>query len=238
MSALLVMIPLTALARGDLLDPMPEAPLAPAFELQTPDGARVALADLRGEIVLVNFWATWCPPCRAEMPAMERAWQELRDKGVRFLAINVDEDGGTVADFAKSLGVSFPLLLDPGGKVTQAWPLRGLPTTFVVDADGRLRLIALGEREWDEQPIMRQILSLAAGFTDDTERHEAGPTDAGPTDAGPTEVGPNKPGPGDALPDPESEPEPDIDSGRPGDPMPGVGPVEDAVRDSHGLADR
>ena len=160
---LLVILPFALLAEGDLLDPMPEAPPAPAFDLQTPDGARVALTDLRGEIVVVNFWATWCPPCRAEMPAMERAWQGLRDKGVRFVAINVDEDSDTVAAFAESLGVSFPLLLDPGGKVTQAWPLRGLPTTFVVDADGNLRLLALGERDWDAQPIMQQILSLAVG---------------------------------------------------------------------------
>ena len=164
---LLLVLPFVALAEGDLLDPMPEAPEAPAFDLQTPDGTQVALADLRGEVVVVNFWATWCPPCRAEMPAMERAWQGLRDKGVRFVAINVDEDGDTVAEFAESVGVSFPLLLDPGSKVTKNWPLRGLPTTFVVDANGRLRLIALGEREWDDQPIMQQILSLGADFPQD-----------------------------------------------------------------------
>lgn len=163
----LLVLPFVTLAAEDLLDPMPEAPKAPAFDLQTPDGARVALADLHGEIVLVNFWATWCPPCRAEMPAMERAWQGLRDKGVRFVAINVDEDKDTVAEFAESVGVSFPLLLDPGGKVTQSWPLRGLPTTFVVDANGHLRLIALGEREWDQPSIMQQILSLVDDFPQD-----------------------------------------------------------------------
>jgi peroxiredoxin len=161
---LLLAIPLSVLAAGDLLDAIPETPKAPGFDLQTPDGARVALADLRGAVVVVNFWATWCPPCLAEMPAMERAWQGLRDKGVRFVAINVDEDGDTVSAFAERVGVSFPLLLDPGGKVTQNWPLRGLPTTFVVDTEGHSRLIALGERKWDAQPVMQQILSLTDSF--------------------------------------------------------------------------
>jgi peroxiredoxin len=151
----------TAVAQTAPLDPVPDTPPAAPFELQTPAGERIALADLQGEILVVNFWATWCPPCRAEMPAMERAWQGLRDKGVRFLAINVDEDKDTVAEFARDTGVTFPLLLDPDGKVTQAWPLRGLPTTFVVDGDGKLRLVALGEREWDAQPVMQQILTLA-----------------------------------------------------------------------------
>ncbi len=98
---------------------------------------------------------------------MERAWQMLRDRGVRFVAINVDEDGDTVAEFAESVKLSFPLLLDPDGRVTQTWPLRGLPTTFVVDENGQFRLIALGERKWDDQRIMQQILSLAADFPQD-----------------------------------------------------------------------
>jgi peroxiredoxin len=153
-------------AADDLLEAMPELSPAPAFDLQTPDGTRVLLSELRGEVVVVNFWATWCPPCLAEMPAMERAWQGLRDKGVRFIGINVDEDSDTVAKFAETHGVSFPLLIDPGGKVTQAWPLRGLPTTFVVDAEGRLRFRALGERNWDDQPIMQQILSLTENLAD------------------------------------------------------------------------
>lgn len=92
---------------------------------------------------------------------MERAWQQLRGQGVEFVAINVDEDAKTVAEFAEAVDVSFPLLLDPGGKVTQAWPLRGLPTTFVVDPEGKLFFRALGERDWDSVPILNEIRMLS-----------------------------------------------------------------------------
>ncbi|MBK1647074.1 TlpA family protein disulfide reductase [Rhabdochromatium marinum] len=148
------------LAEDERLDPMPSVAPAPGFDLQTPAETRVVLEDLRGKVVVVNFWATWCPPCRAEMPSMERAWQHLRDQGVQFVAINVDEDAATVAEFARAVGVSFPLLLDPGAQVTQTWPLRGLPTTYVVDPEGQLRFRVQGELEWDAPSVMQQILSL------------------------------------------------------------------------------
>jgi thiol-disulfide isomerase/thioredoxin len=145
---------------------MANRPVAPAFELQTPDGSKFRLEDLRGEVVVVNFWATWCPPCRAEMPALQRAAQQLEGEGVHFLAINVDEDAATVAEFGRSTGLSLPLLLDVDGRVTQSWPLRGLPTTFVVDSQGHLRLRALGEREWDNPLILKQILTLDGASPD------------------------------------------------------------------------
>jgi len=143
-----------------LLQKIPGQPPAPDFSLVDMDGVTHRLSDYRGRVVVVNFWATWCPPCREEMPAMERAWQQLRKQDVMMLAINVGEDEDTIFEFGASYPVEFPLLLDTTSAVISAWPVRGLPTTFVVDPAGRLVYRAIGGREWDAPELVRQIVGL------------------------------------------------------------------------------
>jgi peroxiredoxin len=153
----------SAVARPDvagLLDPIPEQPEAPGFDLEGPDGETYRLADMRGKPVIVNFWATWCPPCRAEMPALQRAWEQLEEQGVMLVAVNVGETKEEIDAFAAQVEVDFPLPMDTEMTVSQSWPMRGLPTTFVVDPEGRLVYRAQGEREWDDPALLELVLEL------------------------------------------------------------------------------
>jgi peroxiredoxin len=118
------------------------------------------LSDYRGTVVIINFWATWCPPCRAEMPSMQRAWTQLKKAGIVMLAINVGEKAAAIRRFHKEYPVGFPLLLDLDSSTAESWPMRGLPTTFVVDPAGRLAYKAVGGREWDNPEILDQIRAL------------------------------------------------------------------------------
>ena len=142
------------------LEAMEGRPPAPEFELQGPGGERIRLSDYRGQPLIVNFWATWCPPCRAEMPSMQRAWEEIRDEGIGLIAINVGDSAGAVRQFAEEYPVDFPLPMDLDSSVVQAWPVRGLPTTFVVSPDGQIVYQAAGEREWDSPELLDQVRAL------------------------------------------------------------------------------
>jgi peroxiredoxin len=142
------------------LDEVAGRPPAPAFDLADPDGGQIRLADYAGKPLIVNFWATWCPPCRAEMPSLQRAWEQVRGEGIELIAINVGESEGTIKRFLEQVPVDFPLPMDLESKVVQAWPVRGLPTTFVVDPRGRLVFKAAGEREWDDAGLLDQVRAL------------------------------------------------------------------------------
>lgn len=149
--------------RGDEpLTALSDPTAAPEFDLAQPDGTRVRLADYRGKPLVVNFWATWCPPCRAEMPSLQRAWEQLAREGIGVVAINVGEDADTIAQFTSTSPVTFPLPMDTDSRVVQAWPVRGLPTTFVVDQKGRLAYVAMGEREWDDPALLDLVRALKA----------------------------------------------------------------------------
>ncbi|MBX5493230.1 MAG: TlpA family protein disulfide reductase [Chloroflexi bacterium] len=117
---------------------------APPFVLPTPDGGTLALEDLRGHVVLLNFWATWCEPCRAEMADLDRLAREWGPQGVRVVGINVGENPEQVRRFAAELGLQFPLVIDSEGTVYPAYGVMGLPTSFLVDADGLIRDVRLG----------------------------------------------------------------------------------------------
>ena len=143
-----------------LLSPMPNLKPAPDFALADLDDKVHRLADYRGRVVLVNFWATWCPPCRFEIPAMQRAWEILRDEDIAVLAPHVGGDADQVFRFTADFDIDFPLLIDGGSEVTDAWPVLGQPTTIVVDPEGRMALRAVGSREWDEPAILDQIRAL------------------------------------------------------------------------------
>ncbi len=142
------------------LTPLPDLSQAPGFKLVDIDGTTHRLADYRGKVVIVNFWATWCPPCREEMPSMQRAWNELRKEDIAMLAVNVGEDEEIIFQFTANYPVEFPLLMDLDSKVVQSWPVVGLPTTFVVDTKGRLAYRAIGGRAWDDPKLLQTVRAL------------------------------------------------------------------------------
>jgi cytochrome c biogenesis protein CcmG/thiol:disulfide interchange protein DsbE len=119
---------------------------APDFILPAPDGAVYNLQDLRGRPVIINFWASWCPPCRAEMPALERVYAEYQEEGLIVLAVNTtnQDDLQAALDLATSLNLTFPILLDELGDVSSLYQLQAMPTTFFVDAQGIIQDVVVG----------------------------------------------------------------------------------------------
>jgi peroxiredoxin len=134
--------------------------VAPDFSLKDVDGKTHKLSDYRGKVVMINFWATWCPPCRFELPSMQRAYEKLKLQNVEFLAINLGEDADTIFTFTADYPVTFPLLMDLDSSVSNMYPVIGLPTTYFVNPEGRLVYRAIGSREWDEEQMIEKILSL------------------------------------------------------------------------------
>jgi cytochrome c biogenesis protein CcmG, thiol:disulfide interchange protein DsbE len=112
--------------------------MAPDFQLEGLDGSSIALSDLRGQVVVVNHWASWCPPCRAEMPALSRTYEKYRDAGLVVLGVNAtnQDDETQVRAFAQSENVTFPIVLDRDGKAGVAYNLHSLPTTYIIDRAG------------------------------------------------------------------------------------------------------
>jgi len=132
----------------------------PALELTDAEGKLHRLADYRGHAVLVNFWATWCVPCREEMPSMERLRGALHGKRFVVLAVNVGEGARAARAFGEKTGLGFPLLLDSDTKATRAWNARVLPASFVVGPDGRIRYSHFGAIDWARDDVRQAIESL------------------------------------------------------------------------------
>jgi cytochrome c biogenesis protein CcmG/thiol:disulfide interchange protein DsbE len=144
--------------------PLARGVTAPGFELPTPDGnGRISLDSLRGQVVLVNFWATWCKPCEDEMPAMERLYQSLRDEGFEMLAVSVDEDPAVVSAFRKRLRLSFPILMDPTQVVARRYQTTGFPETVLVDQRGIVVERYVGPRDWDA-PVYEERIRARGGL--------------------------------------------------------------------------
>ncbi|MEW6591063.1 MAG: TlpA disulfide reductase family protein [Pseudomonadota bacterium] len=137
---------------------------APALKLKDIEGKSHDLAKLRGKVVLINFWATWCPPCRREMPSMERLAQRFKGQPFVVLAVDVGEDPDTIEAFTSQLDttLTFPILLDSRSHAMRAWKVAGLPTTFLVDKQGRIVASAIGGREFDHPEIVAAIRALLA----------------------------------------------------------------------------
>ena len=133
---------------------------APAFEYPDLNDKIHKLADYKGKTLVINFWATWCPPCRKEMPSMNRAWKHLKAEGVQMLAINVGEDEANVHAYQKEHPIDFPILLDPLSESLDAWRIRGLPTTYIISPNGTVAYSATGPREWDDTRILDKIIAL------------------------------------------------------------------------------
>jgi cytochrome c biogenesis protein CcmG/thiol:disulfide interchange protein DsbE len=117
---------------------------APGFTLSAIDGSQVALDDLRGQVVLINLWATWCPPCRAEMPAIQQAYERFRDQGFVVLAVNQQEDATKVVAYMNDQRLTFPALLDSDARVGAAYQARVLPSSFFIDRRGIVRAVYRG----------------------------------------------------------------------------------------------
>ncbi len=122
------------------------------FNVAALEGGKLRLADLRGKVVFLNLWATWCPPCKEEMPAMERLWQRYKGQGLVVIALSVDSSGvKVVKPFIEQAKYTYRVGLDPKMEIAQLYGAHSVPSTFIIDRNGALRAIALGPREWDGQ---------------------------------------------------------------------------------------
>jgi thiol-disulfide isomerase/thioredoxin len=132
----------------------------PALALKDLEERPHLLADYKGKVVLINFWATWCAPCRDEMPSIQRLKEKLAGRPFVVLAVNLDEPESRIRKFLSGMKVDFTVLLDPGRKVARAWDARILPASYIVGTDGRVRYSLVGEIEWDHEHIVARISEL------------------------------------------------------------------------------
>jgi peroxiredoxin len=150
------------LIRDDVDSPVARGFEAPGFNLPLlgGEGSTVDLADIRGQVVLLNFWATWCKPCEDEMPAMDRLYRALAPEGFEMLAVSVDEESDLVEKFRQRLGVSFPILLDPQQDVSRRYQTTGFPESLLIDKDGTIVERYIGPRDWDHAVYASRIRKL------------------------------------------------------------------------------
>jgi cytochrome c biogenesis protein CcmG, thiol:disulfide interchange protein DsbE len=132
----------------------------PALELSDLEGKKHSLADYRGKVVLVNFWATWCEPCREEMPSIERLRASLGGRPFAVLAVNLAEPESRIRKFLEAVPVGFPILLDRDTKTTRAWQAKVLPATYIVGPDGAIRYRHVGDLDWSTPEVRKQIVAL------------------------------------------------------------------------------
>jgi peroxiredoxin len=133
---------------------------APDFSLQSRSGEAVSLADLRGDVVMINFWATWCGPCREEMPHLEALHQRYRSLGFTLLGVNVEDDPAGAAKWLEETPVSFPILFDPENRVSELYDVVAMPSTVLVDRQGNMRFIHHGYQAGYENEYQNQIRAL------------------------------------------------------------------------------
>lgn len=130
------------------------------FNLKDLTGRPSSLSAYKGKVVLLNFWATWCGPCRAEIPSMEQLYTELKDEGFTIVAVNSQEPLEQVSAFVDDMGMSFPVLLDSTGRVGAAYGVRAIPTTYIIDPQGAIRGRMVGTRDWYSPEIISAAREL------------------------------------------------------------------------------
>ena len=133
---------------------------APDFTLRTTAGSNLRLQEQRGQVVMVNFWATWCGPCKIEMPHLVRLYDKYRASGFQLLGVNIDDDPRNAAASAAKLGITFPVLLDGDKRVAKLYDLSTMPTTLLIDRDGKLRHVHRGYRDGYELTYDQQVREL------------------------------------------------------------------------------
>ncbi len=146
-----------AMRELDLIKP-PRPTQAEDFSLPMPDGRTFRLSDQRGKVVFINFWATWCPPCREEMPAMERLYAQQKNGPFTMVAVSLDANPALVGPYVERARLTFPVALDPKMDLANSYGVRALPASFVVDPRGMVVAMALGPRAWDG-PAARALMA-------------------------------------------------------------------------------
>lgn len=164
---------LAAWLNRDRFAPVDVGSRAPPFEAVDREGRTVRLADFRGRVVLLNLWATWCPPCKKEMPSMQRLYEQMGGEGFEIVAVSVDAQlgrtdvggrpGGDVWAFADSLGLSFTILHDPSGRIQETYQAMGVPASVVIGRDGIIYKKVIGATEWDAPEHRALIARLLEG---------------------------------------------------------------------------
>jgi thiol-disulfide isomerase/thioredoxin len=133
---------------------------APAFSLASREGKQVSLADLKGQVVMINFWASWCGPCRQEFPALDQIYAKYKPMGFALVAINVESEKADAERFLGATPVSFPILFDPDNKVSGSYGVSAMPTTVLVDRQGRVRWQHRAYKPGDEAKYIEQIRAV------------------------------------------------------------------------------
>jgi peroxiredoxin len=133
---------------------------APAFTLQSTDGKTVSLAQFKGDVVMINFWASWCGPCRQEMPLLNEIYKQYEDMGFTLLGVNVEPNPRNANAWLKETPVSYPILYDPKSRVSQLYQVQAMPTTVIIDRQGIVRFVHNGYLPGDENKYMNSIRAL------------------------------------------------------------------------------
>lgn len=168
-AAVLLIVGIHGLDR-DRFAPVGPGALAPEYSAVDLDGTPVSISQLSGEVVLLNIWATWCPPCREEMPSMQRLYDRLGPEGLRVVAVSIDaplfetdavgRTGGDVAAFVEEYGLTFDVWLDPSGGIQRTYRTTGVPESFVIDRGGRIIRKVAGSARWDDQAYLELFQRL------------------------------------------------------------------------------
>jgi thiol-disulfide isomerase/thioredoxin len=132
----------------------------PDFEAPLLDGKRVSLQDYRGKVVFLNIWATWCGPCRSEMPSMEIVYQRYKSRGLEILALNLQESKGEIETFMRWNRLTFPVIMDQDGRIGNQYGIRAIPTTYILDRQGRVVLRLVGSINWNNPDVFAALDAL------------------------------------------------------------------------------
>ena len=135
--------------------------IPPDFTLKDLEGEEVSLKRFRGKIVLLNFWATWCPPCRKEIPSMIKLYKRYNDKGLEIIGVNLDRmDKSGIEKFSSEYNITFPILLDPTGKIATLYGITALPATFILDRNGKIQERVAGGKDWSSEENLKIFETL------------------------------------------------------------------------------
>jgi len=130
------------------------------FSLPLLNGGSASLSSYKGKVLILNFWATWCPPCRAEMPSMETLYRRFKNQGLEILAVDLGEDPATVQQFIRQNSYTFPVLLDKDNKVNPLYGIRSIPTTYIIDREGKIISVIVGSIRWDNPRVIAAFEAL------------------------------------------------------------------------------